>query len=74
MVARGGAALPGQPSIGGKVISVHYQGSQTRVTVSVDSDLRISANAPAAQGAFREGEPVTLSWLPEALHAMEQDL
>ncbi len=40
-------------------MSVHYQGSQTRVTVGVDSDLRITANAPSTQGAFREGELVT---------------
>jgi putative spermidine/putrescine transport system ATP-binding protein len=67
-------ASPSQPSIAGKIMSVHYQGSQTRVTVGVDSDMRISANAPSTQGAFREGELVTLSWRPEALHAMEQDL
>jgi putative spermidine/putrescine transport system ATP-binding protein len=73
-IARGNPAPPDQPSIGGKVMSVHYQGAQTRVTVGVESDLRISANAPATQGAFREGELVTLSWRPEALHAMEKDL
>jgi putative spermidine/putrescine transport system ATP-binding protein len=69
----GGQAPAGQASVSGKIASVHYQGSQTRVTVGVDGDLRISANAPSAQGTFREGELVTLSWQPEALHVMEQD-
>jgi putative spermidine/putrescine transport system ATP-binding protein len=69
----GGEAPAGEALVSGKIASVHYQGSQTRVTVGIDGNLRISANAPSALGTFREGELVTLSWRLEALHAMEQD-
>src|SRR5688572_12694223 len=58
----GGEAPAGEALVSGKIASVHYQGSQTRVTVGIDGNLRISANAPSALGTFREGELVTLSW------------
>ena len=73
-VIRFGAAAPANhKSISGKISSLHYQGSQTRVTVSLGSELRLTAYAPPARGAFFEGETVTLHWPSEALHAMEQD-
>jgi putative spermidine/putrescine transport system ATP-binding protein len=61
-----------ETSVTGKISSVHYQGSQTRVTVNV-GELRLAAYAPSAQGVFHEGEVVTLEWEPEALHAMERN-
>ena len=72
VIRNGGQAPAGQSSISGRIMSVHYQGSQTRITVDVDGNLRVAANASSAEGAFHEGELVTLSWRPEALHAMEQ--
>jgi putative spermidine/putrescine transport system ATP-binding protein len=72
-IARNGASAPADhSSISGKISSVHYQGSQTRVTIS-SGQLRLTAHAPSALGAFLEGETVTLHWPREALHAMEPD-
>jgi putative spermidine/putrescine transport system ATP-binding protein len=72
IVRNGETAPAGYSSISGKISSVHYQGSQTRVTVSF-GELRLTAHAPSALGAFREGETVSFHWPREALHAMEGD-
>jgi putative spermidine/putrescine transport system ATP-binding protein len=73
VITRNGAAAPaGHNSVSGKVFSVHYQGSQTRVTVSL-GQYRLTAHAPSALGAFLEGETVTFHWPRQALHAMERD-
>jgi putative spermidine/putrescine transport system ATP-binding protein len=72
-VVRNAAVPRSHHSIAGTISSVHYQGSQTRVTVDLGDGLRLTAHAPSTQGAFLEGEAVTLHWPVEALHAMEHD-
>jgi len=73
-ITRNGADCPpDHRSVSGKIAAVHYQGSQTRVTVGLDSALRITAVAPSSLGTFREGETITLHWAAGALHAMERD-
>jgi putative spermidine/putrescine transport system ATP-binding protein len=68
-----GAAPANHNFITGTISAIHYQGSQTRVTIDVRPELRITAHAPSVLGAFAEGETATLHWPSEALHAMEQD-
>jgi putative spermidine/putrescine transport system ATP-binding protein len=69
-VTRDGQAPLHHSSVTGMISAVHYQGSQTRVSVDLGG-LRLVAYAPSAQGALSEGEMVTLHWPREALHAME---
>jgi putative spermidine/putrescine transport system ATP-binding protein len=70
ILKNGQSTPPDQVSVTGKVAAVHYQGSQTRVTLNI-GELRMTAHAPSAMGTFVEGQSVTFHWPREALHAME---
>jgi putative spermidine/putrescine transport system ATP-binding protein len=54
----------------GVVTSVQYQGAVTRVTVEVDG-ASLAVAVRAGETPAKAGERVTLSWRPEALHALE---
>ncbi len=56
----------------GRIIAVHYQGSQTRIVID-PGDQRLMAHVPSTLGIFSEGETVTFRWPHAALHAMEGD-
>ena len=61
---------PGRKEISGRVVSTSFLGAANRVTVEA-SGARIAAMLPASAPVPAEGEAVTLSFLPEDLHAME---
>ena len=66
-IANGAA---GGHGVEGSVVSVQYQGATTRLTVDADGTplsvtLRTGAHLPG------QGDKVTLTWPPEALHALE---
>jgi putative spermidine/putrescine transport system ATP-binding protein len=72
-VARDGPdPAPGHASVSGRIITVHYQGSQTRIVIDT-GDQRLMAHVPSMQGVFKEGETVTFRWSHAALHVMEAD-
>jgi putative spermidine/putrescine transport system ATP-binding protein len=52
------------------VVSVQYQGATTRLTVDADG-TPLSVTLPTGAQPFRQGDKVTLTWRPEALHALE---
>jgi putative spermidine/putrescine transport system ATP-binding protein len=54
----------------GAIVSVQYQGATTRVTVDVDG-TPIVVVMPAGELAGNQGERVTLSWPPNAVHKLE---
>jgi putative spermidine/putrescine transport system ATP-binding protein len=67
-----GDAGPGRKQMSGRVVSTSFLGAANRVTVEA-SGARIAAMLPASAPVPHEGETVTLSFLPEDLHAMEGD-
>jgi putative spermidine/putrescine transport system ATP-binding protein len=73
VVTRNGAdPAPGHAFVTGRIIAVHYQGSQTRIVID-PGDQRLMAHVPSTLGIFNEGETVTFRWPHAALHAMEGD-
>jgi len=60
----------GQRRAEGIVTAVQYQGAITRVTVNVGG-TPLDVAVPAGSLAAQTGERVTLSWRPDALHALE---
>ena len=69
-LAPAGARPEGQRRAEGTVLAVQYQGAVTRVTVDVDG-TSLSAVVPAGSLPAAQGERVTLTWRPEAVHALE---
>jgi putative spermidine/putrescine transport system ATP-binding protein len=66
-----GKALPsGLFGVSGRVASVQYQGSVTRVAVEVNG-TRITATLPAGMTDIHEGETVALAWDADSLVGME---
>ncbi len=65
-------AAVGEGRMEGHVLSVRYLGATKRVTVAVP-DLHIAAVVAADRPVPVPGEDVSLTWLPEALHAMDDD-
>jgi len=62
----------GHACASGRIIAVHYQGSQTRIVIDA-GDQRLMAHVPSTHGVFKEGETVTFRWSHAALHVMEAD-
>ena len=62
----------GHACVSGRIIAVHYQGSQTRIVIDA-GDQRLMAHVPSTHGVFKEGETVTFRWSHAALHVMEAD-
>jgi putative spermidine/putrescine transport system ATP-binding protein len=54
----------------GSVVSMQYQGATTRLVVDADG-TPLSVVLPPGAHDFSQGDRVTLSWRPEALHALE---
>ena len=52
------------------VKAVHYQGAITRLNTVTNSGDPINVAAGSQLGKFAEGETLTLTWQPEALHVM----
>ena len=52
------------------VKAVHYQGAVTRLNTMTKSGDPINVAAGSQLGRFAEGEALTLTWQPEALHVM----
>jgi putative spermidine/putrescine transport system ATP-binding protein len=52
------------------VKAVHYQGAITRLNTVTASGDPINVAAGSQLGKFADGEKLTLSWQPEALHVM----
>ena len=61
---------PGRKRFSGTVAATSFLGAATRVTVEAGGN-RIAAMLPAAAGVPAQGAAVTLSFLPEDLHAMD---
>ena len=54
----------------GCVVSMQYQGATTRLVVDADG-TPLSVVLPPGTHHFSQGDRVTLSWRPEALHTLE---
>jgi putative spermidine/putrescine transport system ATP-binding protein len=68
-IGRVGLRREGRREAEGVVTSVQYQGAVTRVIVDVDGTALGVTLATGAR-SFRSGERVSLSWHPEAPHAL----
>jgi putative spermidine/putrescine transport system ATP-binding protein len=64
-----GARPAGQRRVEGTVASVQYQGAVTRIMVDVNGTL-LGVALPAGALPAAQGERVTLSWRPDALHPL----
>jgi putative spermidine/putrescine transport system ATP-binding protein len=53
-----------------RVATVHYQGASTRLNTVTETGESLNISAPSGMGRFAEGEKLSLSWPPEALHIM----
>jgi putative spermidine/putrescine transport system ATP-binding protein len=62
-----------QQGVGVTVASIHYQGAVTRLNTRSETGETLNIAAPSAMGRFAEGEPLSLSWSPEAIHIMEDE-
>jgi putative spermidine/putrescine transport system ATP-binding protein len=69
-VWRVGSRPEGQRRVDGVVATAQYQGAVTRLTVDVNGTA-INVAVPAGERAAEVGEKVTLSWRPDALHALD---
>lgn len=66
-----GVVLPaGQYSVTGRVVSVQYQGANTRIIADVHG-TRLAAATPGGSVPLQEGDSVTLAWEADNLVAME---
>ncbi len=52
------------------VTAVHYQGAVTRLNTVTPTGESINVSAGSQFGRFEEGEALTLTWQPDALHVM----
>ncbi len=53
-----------------RVTAVHYQGAVTRLNTVTSMGDPINVSAGSQFGKFTEGEKLTLTWHPQALHVM----
>jgi putative spermidine/putrescine transport system ATP-binding protein len=73
IVASAMAPLPRNERIieSGKIASVHYQGSTTKLHVNLQNGGTIVAAVPAKQ--YSDGETVHLSWPKDAMHVLDAE-